>query len=104
MCLFFLKLRSPFKIRNDTCNVFLIKVFNFSVQQIERLAGSRGFQSLRYQRLVFCFSDLSSLSLDGMGSVGQFYWLCSRFQILDIKEMGVATGNGSQQLGNKFVT
>lgn len=91
ICLFFFKLCSPFKIRKNTCNdVFLIKVFNLSVQQIERLAGSRGFQSRLCQRSDFSFADLPSLSVDGVGSVEKFYWLC-RFQILDIKGMGAGS-------------
>ena len=51
---------------------FLIKVSALPIQQIERLVGSRGLQSLLCQRLVFSFRDPSSLPL-GMGSVAKLY-------------------------------
>lgn len=106
MCLLFQNyLHSSNSLRQEITHVmlvFLIAVFNFSIQQMDRLASSRGFQSVLDQRSIFSFADPSSFFRSGMCWV--VLVALGWFQILDVEEMGVATGNGSQQLGNKFVT
>lgn len=47
-----------------------------------------------WMRSVFFFADPTALSL-GMGSIGKHYWLSADLILVDIKEMGVATGNGA---------